>query len=477
MVSLLAAILATTGATIVPLAEMAAADIGLSEDQAVSRGVAFADFDGDGDPDAAIANTDGGPISLYRNKGTDGFEPWRDAALGSSIANHEGIAAPDFDNDGFPDLFVAVTGGENLLFRNIAGRSFEKVAAGDLTADTGNWSQGCWADYDNDGLLDVFVVQSGPGPAAMFRNVADGKFARVAGPWDAAADDSRSCAAADPDADGLPDLYVTNAHIGEGDSRRMAPNSFYGNSGAWTFTKLERGEMVNDTGYSYAASWFDYDQDGDEDLLVTNIDRYTPNAIYRNDGESGFLPDWSSAMAGDRIGPGKGHVWSDFDLDGDADLFIAEGHGGARPEHFPFDSTDRFYRQGAAGWAVSELGDATRRDRVSAGAAAADVDLDGDQDLLVAIWQGEDLGNEFYRNGAAGAATSFALKGTRSNRQGVGARIVLTSGDRVQYRSIWLNSGYGSHSEPVAHFGLATNEAVSVEVTWTRISAWPRMKR
>ena len=444
---------------------------GLDGDGGVSRGVAWGDIDNDGFPDLAVANTDSGNVFLYRNVGGARFARQRSSPVEIPRGNAQGVVFVDFDNDGWLDLYVTTEGAPNRLYRNDRSGNLQPIQMGTLTASTTASTQSCWADIDSDGWLDVFIVNADYQDDVLYRNIDGREFTPVTGPWIGKRNHGRSCAFGDPDGDGKPDLYVANAYVQVGEGTRYASNYFYRNIGGGQFEDVRAGEFVNAYGYSYGVSWFDYDQDGDEDLFVSNISRFEPNVLYENVDGRLFMPLWSSIVLRDIPGPVKGHVWADFDNDGDADLFVAEGHGGARPEHAPFDNVNRYYEFADGNFRVADAGDAVKGERISAGAAGADVDRDGDIDLFVANWAGEDLNNQFFRNEGGGNAIQLRLRGVQSNRMGVGAKVSIETGSgqsmRIQHRSLWLNMGYASMSEPIIHFGLGGETTVrNVVVHW-----------
>lgn len=454
-------------------------DLGDADRGGTSRGVAWGDFTGDGYPDLVVSNTDGEGIFLYRNVGGRRLASVTDTPITSLTGHAQGVNWIDVDNDGALDLFVAREEGPNLLLRNDGEGTLRRADAGALTEDVSQSVQGCWADYDNDGFLDVFVVNADSEPDVLYRNVDGTHFTPVQGPWQGLDNHGRSCAWSDADADGHPDLYVANAYMRVGEATRTAPNYFYSNREGVSFARITDGEFVNYHAYSYGVSFADFDQDGDEDLFVSAIGRFDPNVLFENVDGSLFHPVRNSMLMRDRFGPVKGHAWGDYDNDGDVDLFVAEGHGGARPEHAPFDNTDRLYENtGDGDFEVASVPLLADHDLVSAGTANADFDRDGDLDLFIANWgsaSDDDSArqdNQFFENvSQAGNWITVRLSGTRSNRMGIGSHVSITAGEgenaTTQYRTLASNVGYGSMNEPVIHFGIGAHEAVrELKIRW-----------
>lgn len=454
-------------------------DIGGADTGGSSRGVAWGDFTGDGYPDLVVSNTDNETLSLYRNIEGKGLEPVVESEVSRTVGHAQGVNWIDVNNDGNLDLFVAREQGTNLLYINDDEGVLKSVDAGALTEDFYESIQGCWADYDNDGLLDVFVVNAEYQDDVLYRNLDGIQFVSVPGPWQLLRNHGRSCAWSDVDQNGHPDLYVANAYMQIGERTVTAPNSFFRNIDGASFERITAGEFTNYYAYNYGVSFRDFDQDGDEDLFVSSIGRFEPNMLFENVNGSHFHPVRNSILLRDRPGPVKGHVWGDYDNDSDDDLFVAEGHGGARPEHAPFDNTDRLYEnKGQGNFEVASLPLLTDYNLISAGAAHADFDLDGDLDIFIANWgnvAGESnikQDNQFFQNISRGGNwISVQLAGTQSNRMGIGSQITLITGEGegmiTQYQTLSSNAGFGSMNEPVIHFGLGEHAIVQqLKIKW-----------
>lgn len=427
-------------------------------DGGVSRGVAWGDYDADGFPDLFVTNTANQSGFLYHNNRDGTFARVTDWAGAQLAASAEGAAWADYDNDGDLDLYITNREDSvNLLFRNNGDGSFVRVMDSALVADKGNSTGSCWADVDRDGDLDVFVARRDKQHNLLFSNNGDGTFRKITeGSIVNDGGDSRTCGWADADLDGDPDLFVGNAH---------EQSFYYRNDGSWRFTRLTAGPFVTNKGYTYGTSWADYDNDGDFDLFVAHV--LEPNLLYSNDGKGTFQNALGVTLSND-TGASKGNAWGDYDNDGDLDLIVANGTPGR--QNFDF-----LYRNDGSG-AFNRIskGAIASDDYVSAGTAWADYDNDGDLDLFVANWGDGEKGenNLFYVNkGSAGGWVIIKTVGVRSNRFGVGTRVHVVANIRgktiTQTQQVSGQTGYGSQSDLRLHFGVGDAARVdSVELFW-----------
>jgi hypothetical protein len=437
----------------------------LTTDGGATRGVAWGDYDQDGDPDLALSNTADQWNALHRNdagafiKLTDrGRSSW--AAYVAAAGRAEGVSWVDFDGDRDLDLFVATRGPQaNMMFRNEGPDSLVRVTEADFARGALGASMACWADIDGDGWLDVFLAGYGGDPNRLFRNQGGTLVELVSHPL-AYTSAARSCAWGDPDDDGLPDLYVGNAR---------EPNDLFRNRGAWRFDRQTEGHVVTDVGYSYGLSWADFDGDGAQDLFVANFD--TLNRIYRNDGSGSLQPVLDGVLATEEGGASKGHTWGDFDLDGRLDLFVANGTYGPDMRNF-------VYRGLGGGRYVRELSGAfTEHADTSAGAAWADYDRDGDLDVFVANWGSSDQINRLYRNSTSENLgrgwLGLYLHGLGANTHAWGAKVVVVANPGTGSRRMmrWHNpvTGYASRrGRGESRHGLPTDDAMAQPRHWIR---------
>ena len=424
------------------------------EDAGVSGGLAWGDFDNDGDPDLYVANWRGQQNLLYRNlEGT--LTRVKDDPVVTDSAWSSGAAWGDYDGDGDLDLFVANQRNEhNQLYRNDGPDGFARVEDGDIVSDYGDSHSAAWGDYDGDGDLDLVVANSSKQPNFLYRNTGDATFERVRDTgWTSDLENSFGVAWADYDDDGDLDLFVANY--------AEEPNALYRNEGNGRLQRVTEGPVAKDLAPSLGGSWGDYDNDGDLDLFVANsLGFFQPVAdiLYRNDGQGGFKPVENAATL--QEGVSGGSSWADIDLDGDLDLlvvgyagpnrvYVNDGDGGLEPlaETFPLDLA-----------------------HFSTGHGWADFDDDGDLDLAVANWQNQD-NNLFGNPGGGGHWLRVRLRAEGLNRFAIGAKIRLaTDRDgalRWQRRDIAAGTSFRSQEPADQTFGLGDAERVAqLVVEW-----------
>jgi hypothetical protein len=482
--------------------------------ETTGTGAAFLDYDRDGRLDLFLANgttLEGSPnrspprCALYRNRGDGTFEDVTDRAGVARSGWGQGVAIGDYDNDGFPDLYLTFFG-QNVLFHNNRNGTFTDVTAQAAVA-AGGWStSAAFADYDEDGLLDLYVakyvdfdpktaplpgsqkncfysgfpVMCGPrglpgGRDVLFHNNGDGTFTDVtvkAGDLDRDRLRGLGVVWGDYDDDGHPDLLVANdAH----------PNLLYHNEGNGTFTEVafDAGVAFDDDGRERAGmgvDFGDYDNDGRLDIVVTNF-QGEPNALYRNLGHGAFQETTWAAGLGEATVPylGWGTGFFDFDNDGFRDLFFVNGHVYPEVDRHGLDETyaqrNLVFRNRGDGTFVDvsrTAGPDLARPHVGRGAAFGDYDDDGRVDVLVSNVNDQALllHNE-SRN--TNHWLTVGLVGRRSNRDGIGARVVVQAGPRRLLHEVHAGGSYLSQNDLRAHFGLGAAEAVSsLEVRWPR---------
>ena len=283
---------------------------------------AWADYDNDGDQDLVIMPWNDNcwtcyyPILMYKNLGNGIFEKVTNNAITQQTINAIGVAWGDYDNDGKLDLFIArVFNFNNLLFHNEGNGVFTQILNGSIVNDAGQ-STGCaWGDYDRDGKLDLFVCNQNDQNNFLYHNNGNGTFTRITtgsivndGGW------SRSCAWGDYDNDGWLDLFVVN-YQGQNDF-------LYHNNHNGTFTRVYNGPQIADGKWGSGCTWADYDNDGFLDLFVTNND--APNQLFHNEGNGNFT--LSNTLPSNEESYSYSAHWGDYNNDGWIDLFVPK-HG------------------------------------------------------------------------------------------------------------------------------------------------------
>ena len=496
-------------------------------------GAGLFDYDNDGDLDVYLAQGEllgsGTPLvplpegqppgdRLYRNDlevRPDGTRTLRftDVTEESGVpagGYGMGVAAGDYDNDGWVDLYLTRFG-RNRMLRNRGDGTFADVSAA-TGADEPSWGvPASFFDFDRDGWLDLFVGNylnytldthtqcynragppdycppevSPPAPSRLYRNRGDGAFADVTAAAGLAREfgPALGAAAADYDGDGRIDLFVAND---------QQENQLWINQGGGRFRNLAlpRGVALGAAGDAKADMGVDagdFDNDGDEDLFITELTGQG-STLYVNDG-AGLFEDLSAAYgirAASLPYTGFGAGWIDVDNDGWLDVVAVNGSVTQRleslgPENpFPLDQRNQVFRN-LAGERFEDVtgraGAPFARSAVSRGAAFGDVDNDGDTDVLVANAAGraELLINQVgQRRGWLG----LRLVGAAAPRDAVGARVAVTGSDGVtRRRRARADGSYASAHDPRVLIGLGDEaaEALAVRVTWPdgRTETWP----
>ncbi len=467
-------------------------------------GVAWLDYDNDGRLDLFFANGAGlaaGKASpgnvLYRNLGNGAFvDVTRKAGVAGRGLFSTGVAVGDYDNDGYVDLYVTGFGGNQLL-RNNGDGTFTDVTERAGVAGGGWSSSAGFLDYDRDGDLDLYVaryldydIKDNPYcgykkegyrmycdprtfdgmPDLLYRNNGDGTFtdvslaAGIANP----AGKGLGVAFGDVDLDGYPDIYVANDGV---------RNFLYHNMGNGTFADVAYSAGVGFDGNGKPQAGMgteiaDYDGDGLPDIFVTNFSEEL-NTLYRNLGKLLFEDVSERAGLGSGYLPlGFGTKLFDYDNDGDLDIYVTNGHVidnvALYHPHLSYRQKDLLYENlgGRFRDVSASSGPAFRIEHVGRGAAVGDFDNDGDLDIVVTDCGGRPI---LMRNDGGNRNHWLAVRarGRESNRLGLGARVRVTSGGRVQLREIWSAGSYLSSSDTRLYFGLGRESRASrIEILW-----------
>ena len=470
--------------------------------ETMGSGVVFFDYDTDGDVDLYFVQSGNVPQenqqtlanALYRNEGDGRFTDVTDISGIGDTAYGMAATAADIDNDGDADLYVA-NFGQDKLYRNNGDGTFTDITE---TAGIDNTLWGIAAvylDFDVDGDLDIFVVnylfyemsmpvstykgivgyghpRSYEGtPDVLYRNDGDGTFtniAEIAGVTNPVEGRGMAAVAWDYDKDGFPDIYVTN------DTNR---NFLYHNNGDGTFTdeSVFIGVGYDDRGIaegSMGVDCADYDGDGWLDLIVANSEKAT---LYKNEEGLFFADATADSGLEQPTLPfvGFSPLFLDYNNDGHLDIFCANGHPQDVVEilmdHETYAQRDQMFHNNGDGTYsdISETAGAYFAETlVGRAAATADYDNDGDPDIVI---MNSNQHAVLLRNDGGNRKNWLGIKliGTRSNRDGIGAKVTLTTEDTTQIREVKSGSSYASGSDTRLLFGLGENQRVKkVSIVW-----------
>lgn len=474
--------------------------------ETLGPGCAFIDYDNDGYPDILLINGQAWPgrgrslstLKLYHNNRNGTFTDVT-AAAGLAVSMYGmGVAIGDYDNDGFDDIFVTALG-QNRLFHNNGNGTFTDVTASAGLSGIHEFStSAAWVDYDRDGKLDLVVanyVQWTPetdiyctldgvhksyctpesykgASLRLWHNLGKGRFEDVTistGLFDPTSK-GLGIAILDYNNDGWPDLLVAND---------TQPNKLYLNNRNGTFTEnaVLAGVAFSEDGTARAGMGVDagdYDRSGRPSVLISNFSNQMLS-LYHNEGNGLFVDEAPRSSVGraSLLTLGFACYFFDYDLDGWPDIFVANGHLDSDIEQIQkrirYRQPPHLFRNlggGKFAEVTASAGAAFSAPRVARGSAYADIDNDGDLDLLVTTNGGPAL---LFRNdgGNRNHALRVKLQGTTSNRDGIGAVVRIEYGGEKQWQMLRSGSSYLSQSELVLTFGLRqkTNVA-SVQVEW-----------
>ena len=405
----------------------------------ISNGIAFIDYDNDGYLDLYVSS-DPSDI-LYRNNGDGTFTDVTDDVGIAFIGDGVGIAFGDYNNDSYLDLYIPVNNGSDVFFQNEAGKTFRDVTKSLRIDNPARARSASFADFDKDGFLDICVINEGS-PNILYKNVNGKFFEDITQIMNVAhTGPGRCCIWGDYDNDGDQDLYVTN---------KGAFNILYRNDGLG-FKDVTKIAGVEGNGDSVGTAFADYDNDGYLDLCFGGNGRIF---LCHNNHDGTFLDVTDKAgltISGERCTPSFG----DFDNDGDLDLFLAVWKGRSLLYNNNGDGTFTDVSDEAS---VGSFGN-------SWSAISGDYNNDGFLDIYTSFTT---RSNILYENiGNANNWVKVKVSGSMSNRYAVGARLKLTANGITQIREISGGTGYSSQDSLIAQFGIGANiKADLLEVTF-----------
>jgi enediyne biosynthesis protein E4 len=485
--------------------------------ETMGPGCAFIDYDNDGFPDILLINGQNWPghasktsgvstLKLYHNNHNGTFT---DVTARSGLAISlfgMGVAVGDYDNDGFDDIFITAVG-QSHLFHNNGNGTFT-----DVTKPAGLWgpsefsTSAAWVDYDRDGLLDLVVanyVQWSPESdlyctldgahksyctpesykgtsVRLWHNLGNGKFedaTQKTGLFDQTSK-SLGITILDYNNDGWPDIVIAND---------TQPNKLYVNQRNGTFAEraISAGIGFSEDGVARAGMGVDaadYDHSGNASLIITNFSNQMLS-LYHNEGNGLFVDEAPRSEVGRAtlLTLGFGCFFFDYDNDGWPDIFVADGHIEDQIEsvqkRVSYAESPHLFRNLANGKfeeVTKQVSDNSKNSfaapKVARGAAYADIDNDGTLDVLVTTNGGSAhlYSNELSaKSSAANHSLRIKLVGTKSNRDGIGAIVRLTSASNKPWQMLRSGSSYLSASELVLTLGLGSQtKADSLEIDW-----------
>lgn len=478
--------------------------------ETMGPGCAFIDYDNDGYPDILLVNGEDWPahprggvnggsttLKLYRNNHDGTFtDVTRKAGLALSMFGL-GVAVGDYDNDGFDDLFITALG-QSHLFHNNGNGTFT-----DVTKSAGMWgpnefsTSAAWVDYDRDGKLDLVVsnyVQWTPQAdlyctldgahksyctpesykgtsLRLWHNLGGGNFEDAttkAGLGDPTSK-SLGITILDYNGDGWPDILIAND---------TQPNKLYLNKKRGTFEErgVAAGIAFSEDGVARAGMGVDaadYDRTGHPSVIISNFANQMVS-LYHNEGNGLFVDEAPQSEVGRAtlVTLGFGCFFFDYDNDGWPDIFVADGHIEDQIERVQkrvsYAEPPHLFRNLGGGKfteVTAQMGTALAAPKVARGAAYGDIDNDGFPDVLLTTNAGPAY--LFHNEGGTNHSLRVKLAGTKSNRDGIGAVVRVTSGNDKQGKTLRSGSSYLSQSELVLTFGLGTNtKADTVEIQW-----------
>jgi len=474
--------------------------------ETMGPGCAFIDYDNDGYPDIVLINGEdfaGHPhsgattLKLYHNNHNGTFtDVTRQSGLAVPMFGF-GVAVGDYDNDGFDDLFVSALG-QSHLFHNNGNGTFT-----DVTKNAGMWgpqefsTSAAWVDYDRDGKLDLVVAnyvqwsekgdlyctldgthksyctpESYKGTSLrLWHNLVGGRFEAAtekAGLGDPTSK-SLGIAILDTNGDGWPDILIAND---------TQPNKLYINEKNGTFREggVTAGIAFSEDGVARAGMGVDaadYDHSGHPSVLISNFANQMVS-LYHNEGNGLFVDEAPQSEVGRTtlVTLGFGCFFFDYDNDGWPDIFVADGHIENEIERVQkrvsYAEPPHLFRNLGGGKfteVTGQMGKSFAAPKVARAAAYADIDNDGFLDLLLTTNAGPAY--LFHNEGGTNQSLRIKLVGTKSNRDGIGAVVLVKAGGGKQSKMLRSGSSYLAQSELVLTFGLGSQtKADEVEIQW-----------
>lgn len=428
-------------------------------------GISFYDFDNDGLDDISLGSASGTDFYFYKNMGGY-FQPITFTGINGGNLQTKQVAWVDFNNDGYLDFFAASDEGLTKLFKSDQNGVFTDVTGScGFPTDLYDTFGGAWGDYNNDGFLDVFLTLRDVSqiyPNLLYRNNGDGTFTDVTVIAGLETDGYMTFCSAffDYNNDGYQDIYMAN-------DKFVTENILYKNNGDGTFENVSEAAGVNLIMGAMSTTIDDYNNDGWLDIYVTNDDQVIPNtttgnALLKNNGDGTFTNvAVSSGTTFNSVGWGA--VFLDADNDLDHDLYVS---GSNTDPNGPL--TAAFYENSGNGvFSIPNDAGFENDTGMSFSNAIGDVDNDGYPEIVVLNNGGGDI--FLWKNSSANDQNwlKVNLLGTTSNKMGIGSWIEVSAGGQIQYHYTLCGEGYLGQNSASEFFGLGSNQTIDyVKVKW-----------
>jgi len=425
-----------------------------------SRAVNWIDYDNDGDLDLFVTNgpSPGQNNLFYENNGDETFTKVDTLIITMDNNASDGSSWGDYNNDGYPDLFVANWYGQpNRLYKNNGDKTFTLISGSIISTEVSYSETGSWGDFNKDGFLDLFVCNSGGAlKNFLYKNNGDGSFSKLTDTFLNESFKSRNIDWIDFNSDGNPDIFVTN--------ESNQNENLYLNNGDTTFSIASVPSLLNLGGSTAGSNWEDIDNDGDLDVLLVNWSNQL-NHLLINNGDGTFTNVNAEPFSTD-FNNSFGSSLGDIDNDGDLDIFIANAFtGSSRTTNYLYinNGDGTFFRD--TGIVATDLG-------WTYGCAFGDFNKDGWLDLFLAKCFNENENNTLYKNNGGGNNwITLNLEGIISNKTAIGAEVKLKTtifGNSFwQTRRVAGQNGYCGQNLQL-HFGLG--DALKID---SLVIKWP----